>query len=76
MPDSKRKRLPAADMLARVTEMAANLFDPEQDKEEMESYINQHMEKGGYKQTITWGDPDDDHGSGRGGRNGGGWFGQ
>lgn len=68
MPESKPKKLPAAEFLKRIQETVEHFADltPEQKQD----YVNEHMKRAGYKPTVSWGEADESGESG----NKGGWF--
>lgn len=60
MTDQRRAKRPASEMFEMLSEMASDLFGDE-DSQEKDNYITEHMKRLGYRAKMTFEDSDDDN---------------
>jgi hypothetical protein len=63
----KTKKLPAAEFLQRIQEIASHFDLTDEQKSD---YVNEHMKRAGFKPNVSWTDADESGSSG----SSGGWF--
>lgn len=66
MAEKTPKKLPAAEFLARIQEIAGH-FDLTD--EQRTDYVNEHMKRAGFKPNVSWGDAEES-----GSKESSGWF--